>query len=137
ARKAHLDADHAFATLLPASDAGGLDRVRFLERNRRAGGYLLSCTRVQGSRVERLGDLQDVHGRGFTCAGHVAASFSIRGARAKRPSASRARRRSRVTSTIMSSCPPTICRRPSSIRMSRTSIPYSFAAASACRRKLE
>jgi hypothetical protein len=45
--------------------------------------------------------------------------------------------RSRATSTIMSSCPPTRPRRPTSTRMSRVSRPWSRAAFSACRRKLE
>jgi len=44
---------------------------------------------------------------------------------------------SSATSTIMSSCPPTILRRPSSTRMARVSRPCSAAAFSAWRRKLE
>ena len=44
---------------------------------------------------------------------------------------------SSATSTIMSSCPPTILRRPSSTRIARVSIPYSALAFSAWRRKLE
>jgi hypothetical protein len=44
---------------------------------------------------------------------------------------------SRATSTIMSSWPPTILRRPSSTRIERVSMPCSPAAFSACRKKLE
>lgn len=49
----------------------------------------------------------------------------------------RARTRSSATSTIMSSCPPTILRRPSSTRIVRVSRSYVSAAFSAWRRKLE
>ena len=45
--------------------------------------------------------------------------------------------RSSATSTIMSSCPPTMPRRPTSTRMSRASSPKRSEAASAWRRKLE
>src|SRR5690606_7451561 len=44
---------------------------------------------------------------------------------------------SSATSTIMSSCPPTMRRRPSSTRMSTVFRPYFCAATSAWRRKLE
>src|SRR3954447_929952 len=46
-------------------------------------------------------------------------------------------RRSSATSTIMSSWPPTMRRRPSSTRMSTVFSPYFLAAASEWRRKLE
>ena len=49
----------------------------------------------------------------------------------------RAFTRSSATSRIMSSWPPTMRRLPSSTRMSRVSMPYLLAAASACRKKLE
>lgn len=45
-------------------------------------------------------------------------------------------RRSSATSTIMSSWPPTIRRRPSSTKMSTVFSPYRSAATSECRRKL-
>lgn len=44
---------------------------------------------------------------------------------------------SSAMSMIMSSCPPTILRRPASVRIARVSTPWSLAAFSAWRRKLE
>src|SRR5262245_11823130 len=60
-----------------------------------------------------------------------------RGSQSATPTARRLLARSSATSTIMSSCPPTMRRRPSSTRISLASIPYRREAASACRRKLE
>src|SRR3546814_884855 len=118
ARETHFDADTPLAALEATIDGQSLDFISVLNRQLGSG-----MGQLRRSHAFVRGPVQDF---GQTCQiAHcdTASSWS--------------RTRSRATSTIISSWPPTIRRLPSSTRIWRVSRPYCSAAFSAWRRKLE
>ncbi len=116
AREPELEAREALAAGDPTGDQCMLRGVRGVEID------LCGC-----------GELAD-RGRGALRGVERGGEHRVRG-HAVTPE--RVATRSSATSTIMSSWPPTMRRRPSSTRMSRASRPCFSAARSACSRKLE